>query len=164
MTHIINMTKPCGRGTSRCQPVAKGTVAKYNGVALPTDATQRRRMRNKLSAQVHRKRKQDALNTAKEEAEDCDVVISKLKVQLNDTRAKITALQSIVDAIGLEFGDHAVQHIFQQCNRQMGDADHSFARSVTSDSDNNISCSSSSSSDEESVGCAKDESLALKST
>merc|ERR1719203_1764533 len=108
MTHIINMTKPCGRGTSRCQPVAKGTIAKYNGVALPTDATQRRRMRNKLSAQVHRKRKQDALNTAKEEAEGCDVVVRKLKVQLNDTKSKITSMQSIMDAIGLEFGESVV--------------------------------------------------------
>lgn len=59
-------------------------VAKYNGVALPSDATQRRRMRNKLSAQVHRKRKADALNSAKQEVEQCDVEINKLKMQLDD--------------------------------------------------------------------------------
>ena len=79
------MTKPTitdctRRGKSRSKPGAK----KYNGVALPEDATQRRRMRNKLSAQVHRKRKQDALNTAKLEVEGCDDVIKKLKMQLND--------------------------------------------------------------------------------
>eukprot|EP00571_Detonula_confervacea_P000745 CAMPEP_0172323172 /NCGR_PEP_ID=MMETSP1058-20130122/48050_1 /TAXON_ID=83371 /ORGANISM="Detonula confervacea, Strain CCMP 353" /LENGTH=75 /DNA_ID=CAMNT_0013039109 /DNA_START=133 /DNA_END=357 /DNA_ORIENTATION=- len=74
--------KPTGKGKSRSK-----IDAKYNGVTLPADATQRRRMRNKLSAQVHRKRKEDALNTATEEVEGCNVVISKLKAQLNDMRA-----------------------------------------------------------------------------
>ena len=78
------MTKPSGRGKSRSKACAKGKVAKYNGVPLPEDATQRRRLRNKLSAEVHRKRKRDALNSAKREVEGCDVVINKLKVQLND--------------------------------------------------------------------------------
>lgn len=56
--------------------------AKYNGVTLPKDATQRRRMRNMLSAQVHRKRKQDALNTAKQECDVCDVEMRKLQTKL----------------------------------------------------------------------------------
>merc|ERR1719203_1531669 len=143
MTHIINMTKPCGRGTSRCQPVAKGTVAKNNGVALPEDAMQRRRMRNKLSAQVHRKRKQDALKSAEQEVEGCDVVLNTLKVQLSDTRLTIASLQSIMDTIKLEYGDQAIHHILH--NQQ------DVPRPVTSDSDNNVSSSISPSSDEESL-------------
>jgi len=80
------MTKPT---TTTQKPTGKGKLrsksgAKYNGVALPEDATQRRRMRNKLSAQVHRKRKQDALKTAKEEVDGFDVVICNLKMQLDD--------------------------------------------------------------------------------
>mmetsp|Transcript_27993 Transcript_27993/g.51634 ORF Transcript_27993/g.51634 Transcript_27993/m.51634 type:complete len:151 (+) Transcript_27993:228-680(+) len=150
----MNM-KPSGKGKSRGKAVAKGKVSIYNGVALPKDATQRRRMRNKLSAQVHRKRKQEALDSAKQEVEGCDEVTNKLKVQLNDTRSKITSLQSIMDAIKLEFGDQTVQHILQQCNLQVrsmtaSDIDKP-TRSVTSDSDTNISSSISSSSDEESL-------------
>lgn len=84
---ITTIMKPSEKGKSNSKLVAKGAVAKvakYNGVTLPTDTTQRRRMRNKLSAQVHRKRKLDALNTAKQEAEECEVVINKLKGQLKD--------------------------------------------------------------------------------
>ena len=70
-----------GRGskTSRL-----GDCNQYNGVTLPTDACERRRVRNKLSAMVHRKKKQDALNTAKEEVAACDIEINRLKLQLND--------------------------------------------------------------------------------
>mmetsp|Transcript_24350 Transcript_24350/g.52190 ORF Transcript_24350/g.52190 Transcript_24350/m.52190 type:complete len:124 (-) Transcript_24350:452-823(-) len=88
----VEMTKSSENVTSRNKSVSKGNVAKYNGVSLPADATQRRRMRNKLSAQVHRKRKQDALNTAKEEVKECDVVISKLREQLDDVSASFTHL------------------------------------------------------------------------
>lgn len=59
-------------------------VAKYNGVALPKDASERRRMRNKLSAKAFRERKQDALNSARKEVEGCDAAINKLEMQLND--------------------------------------------------------------------------------
>mmetsp|Transcript_24351 Transcript_24351/g.52192 ORF Transcript_24351/g.52192 Transcript_24351/m.52192 type:complete len:173 (-) Transcript_24351:331-849(-) len=158
----VEMTKSSENVTSRNKSVSKGNVAKYNGVSLPADATQRRRMRNKLSAQVHRKRKQDALNTAREEVEECDAVISKLRVRLDDTRAKIALLQSTMDAIKLRFGDDAVHHILQQFNQQVGgpqyDMDIPIVRSVTSDSDNN-NPSFSSSSDEESFGIAKEEAL-----
>ena len=65
---------------------------KYNGITLPEDATQRRRMRNKLSAQVHRKRKADALNTAKEEVECCDTEINKLKEQLDNVSSQIDSM------------------------------------------------------------------------
>jgi len=77
--------KPAAKGRSHKKP----EVAKYHGVALPADATQRRRLRNKLSAQVHRKRKQDALDTAKQEVEGCDVVVDKLKVQLDDVSSPV---------------------------------------------------------------------------
>ena len=56
----------------------------YNGVTLPTDSTERRRLRNKLSAEVYRKRKQDALKTAKEDVDQCDEEMDALNVQLND--------------------------------------------------------------------------------
>ena len=70
-----------GRGskTSRL-----GDCNQYNGVTLPTGACERRRVRNKLTAMVHRKKKQDALNTAKEEVAACDIEINRLKLQLND--------------------------------------------------------------------------------
>ena len=54
----------------------------YAGHKLPSDLTDRRRVRNKLSAQVHRKRKQDALNTAKTELDACNNTINTLKQQL----------------------------------------------------------------------------------
>ena len=89
----MNM-KPSGKGKSRGKAVAKGKVW-YNGVALPSDATQRRRMRNKLSAQVHRKRKQDALDSAKQEVEGCDDVTNKLKVQLNDVSPLLNGIPTL---------------------------------------------------------------------
>ncbi|EJK63913.1 hypothetical protein THAOC_15403 [Thalassiosira oceanica] len=55
----------------------------YAGHKLPSDLTDRRRVRNMLSAKVHRKRKQDALNTAKTELDECNTTISKLKQQLS---------------------------------------------------------------------------------
>mmetsp|Transcript_14061 Transcript_14061/g.23970 ORF Transcript_14061/g.23970 Transcript_14061/m.23970 type:complete len:148 (-) Transcript_14061:283-726(-) len=146
--------KSSGNG-KMCSKAAKGEVAKYNGVALPGDATQRRRLRNKLSAQVHRKRKQDALNKATQEAEDCDATIQNLKTQLDDTRAKISSMQSIMDAIKLEFGDETAQHILQHCVQEGATATevskNPSMRLVSSDSDANISSSISTSSDDESI-------------
>ena len=68
------------------------TTNKYNGVTLPTDTFERRRVRNKLSAMVHRKKKQDALNTAKEEVAACDTEINRLKLQLNDVSSSLSLL------------------------------------------------------------------------
>jgi len=157
------MTKPT---TTTQKPTGKGKLrsksgAKYNGVALPEDATQRRRMRNKLSAQVHRKRKQDALNTAKEEVDGCDVVICNLKMQLDDTRTKVKSLQSIMDSIQLELGAETVQHIFQQVGVRtppMADSGITTIQSVTSESEVHVS-SSSSDDDSCSLGCIIKEEL-----
>ena len=54
------------------------------GIPLPEDSKQRRRVRNKLSAQAFRKRKQDILATAKQEVANYDAEINKLMTQLND--------------------------------------------------------------------------------
>lgn len=54
----------------------------YAGVILPEDVDARRKLRNKLSAKVHRKRKQDALDNAKRDVEECDDTINDLKSQL----------------------------------------------------------------------------------
>lgn len=142
------------------QPVsrAKGDGSKYNGVTLPKDATQRRRLRNKLSAQVHRKRKQDAINTGQGEIEACDTEIDRLRTKLSETRSTASSLQAIMDAIQLEFGSEAVSHIFEKCNQpQVGMTTpaprprsvSTTAKSVTSESDAHVS---SSSDDESSLG------------
>ena len=55
----------------------------YNGILLPTDAKERRAVRNKLSAKAFRKRKADTLNAAKQDVADCDNEIQKLKIQLS---------------------------------------------------------------------------------
>ena len=55
----------------------------YAGHKLPSDLTDRRRVRNMLSAKVHRMKKQDALNTAKTELDACNNTISNLKQQLS---------------------------------------------------------------------------------
>ena len=60
----------------------KETKLEYDGVLLPDDVDARRKLRNKLSAKVHRKRKQDALDSAKREVEECDDTIKDLKSQL----------------------------------------------------------------------------------
>ena len=65
-----------------------------------------------------------------------------------------------MDAIKLELGDQAVQHIFRRCNQHTGgmatfDMDNPIARSVSSDYDTNTS--SSSLSDEDSLGFFNDE-------
>ncbi|EJK49397.1 hypothetical protein THAOC_31732 [Thalassiosira oceanica] len=70
-----------------------GAKHEYAGHQLPSDLVGRRRVRNMLSAKVHRKRKQDALNTAKTELDACNTTISKLKQQLSATRGKIAALE-----------------------------------------------------------------------
>ena len=75
--------------TAKAKPRNKATATHYNGVALPsgTDATsryQRRRIRNKLSAEVHRQRKRDTLERVKQEVEDCDLAINELWLKLYD--------------------------------------------------------------------------------
>lgn len=143
--------KPVGKGQSR-----KKINAKYNGVTLPANSTERRRMRNKLSAQVHRKRKDDALKTAKDAVEVCNVAINKLKAQLDKTRARINPLQSIMDAIERELGADAVTRIFAQSNGEAGAmtpmrrVDCAIIRSVISDSDTTRSTSSD---EESSIWC-----------
>jgi len=54
----------------------------YDGVILPEDADARRKLRNKLSAKVHRKRKQDSLDKVKKLVEEYDDTIKDLKAQL----------------------------------------------------------------------------------
>ena len=56
----------------------------YNGVALPTDMAERRRLRNKLSAKVHREKKKDALEGAKQEVFFCDKELTQLKSELTE--------------------------------------------------------------------------------
>ncbi|KAL9183855.1 hypothetical protein ACHAXT_004711 [Thalassiosira profunda] len=141
------------------KPKAQKYVAHYNGVALPTDSHERRRVRNKLSAQVHRKRKQDALKTARDEVASCDAQIRELKGQLNDTRARVASLQSVMDALAHEFGPEALRDIYEQCGVQAPYYGH-ISGTVTSDSEHGLSSSAtstSSSDDELSLGCAREQ-------
>lgn len=56
----------------------------YNGVALPTDMAERRRLRNKLSAKVHREKKKDALEGARQDVSVCDKELTLLKSELTE--------------------------------------------------------------------------------
>ena len=60
------------------------TKLTYNGVALPTDVAERRRLRNKLSAKVHREKKKDALEGAKQEVIACNNELTQLKSELTE--------------------------------------------------------------------------------
>ena len=60
----------------------KRTKLEYMGVQLPEDVDARRKLRNKLSAKVHRKRKQDSLDSVKKLVEEYDETITELKTQL----------------------------------------------------------------------------------
>ena len=60
----------------------KAAQCSYNGVALPTDMAERRRMRNKLSAKVHREKKKDVLESAKQEVVAYDKELNHLKSEL----------------------------------------------------------------------------------
>jgi hypothetical protein len=71
--------KNSGKATKGPKKVVKST---YNGVALPTDMAERRRLRNKLSAKVHRERKKDALEGARQEVFVCDKELTQLKSKL----------------------------------------------------------------------------------
>ncbi|KAL7549717.1 hypothetical protein ACHAWF_012983 [Thalassiosira exigua] len=151
-------TKPASPKAKSGPRKKKLGVSKYNGVDLPDDATQRRRLRNKLSAQVHRKRKQDALKTAQQECDACDVVIGELKDKLNDTRAKISSLQAVMDAIEARHGAEAVRRIFEKCAEDTQGSTNAFgtempiARTVSSDSGSSVSSAPSAAySDDESL-------------
>ena len=92
-TKVNKKANATGRGgrTSR-----NGDGTHYNGVALPTDSLERRRVRNKLSAMVFRKKKQDALNSAKEEVAKCDTEIERLKLQLDNVSSSYHYLSLFV--------------------------------------------------------------------
>eukprot|EP00984_Skeletonema_dohrnii_P027542 scaffold17096_cov84-Skeletonema_dohrnii-CCMP3373.AAC.1 len=97
----------------------KAAQSSYNGVALPTDMAERRRMRNKLSAKVHREKKKDVLESAKMEVVACDKELNQLKSELNEMRTKAIALQGIFESIEAKFGAEAVKNIF----KKFGDVD-----------------------------------------
>ena len=61
--------------------VSKST---YNGVELPMDMAERRRLRNKLSAKVHREKKKDALDGARQEVFARDKELTQLKSELTE--------------------------------------------------------------------------------
>ena len=65
----------------------KVAQSSYNGVALPTDMAERRRLRNKLSAKVHREKKKDALEGMKQEVIACDKELAQLKSELTEVRS-----------------------------------------------------------------------------
>ncbi len=73
--------KQNGKATRGRKKVAQSS---YNGVALPTDMTERRRLRNKLSAKVHREKKKDALEGTKQEVIACDKELAQLKSDLTE--------------------------------------------------------------------------------
>lgn len=60
----------------------KVAQSSYNGVALPADMAERRRLRNKLSAKVHREKKKDALEGMKQEVIACDKELAQLESDL----------------------------------------------------------------------------------
>ena len=80
-----NMARTTQKNTAKA---AKGPVVaaklSYNGVALPTDVAERRKMRNKLSAKAHREKKKDALAGAKQEVVACDRELAHLKSELTE--------------------------------------------------------------------------------
>lgn len=184
LAYAIGSMKPTATKVAparRRAPTKRPRVAEYHGVALPDDAAERRRMRNKLSARVHRQRKQDALATAEKEVAGCDARIGGLQARLEEvslttwtvalrlcrrehlslmfllfqqTRLRAASLRSIMDAIRREYGDEAIHHILQRCQRPGSHTalDFQMPRSVTSDSDNYAASSSSPSSDEDSLG------------
>ena len=86
-----------------------------------------------------------------------DNYLLHLNFFLLQTRSKVSSLQAIMDAIQLQFGVEAVQHILKHCNQTAGttpaDADCPTVRSVTSDSD--MASSSLSSDDDSSIACMK---------
>ena len=73
--------KNSGKATKGPKKVAKSS---YNGVALPTDMAERRRLRNKLSAKVHREKKKDALEVAKQEVIACNNELTQFKSELTE--------------------------------------------------------------------------------
>lgn len=72
-------TTPKAKSKRASRKISKST---YNGVELPTDMAERRRLRNKLSAKVHREKKRDALEGAKQEVYACDKELTQLKSEL----------------------------------------------------------------------------------
>jgi hypothetical protein len=77
--------KNSGKATKGPKKVAKSS---YNGVALPTDMAERRRLRNKLSAKVHREKKKDALEGARQDVFICDKELNQLKSQLAEVSSR----------------------------------------------------------------------------
>lgn len=79
MAKTTKTTNPKAKSKRASRKISKST---YNGVELPTDMAERRRLRNKLSAKVHREKKKDALEGAKQEVYACDKELTQLKSEL----------------------------------------------------------------------------------
>jgi len=75
---------------------------------------QRRLIRNRMSAQLHRERKREAMDMLKREIEERDDKIDKLKQQLEQALYHSSTLESSLNVIKDYFGTSTIDNILQQ--------------------------------------------------
>jgi len=114
----------------------------------PESRKMRRLIRNRLSAQLHRERKREALDSLRAEVEERDEKIKVLEQELKEERLKISTMESEMDCVKNYYGYDVIHAVIK------GHHHHTLLRKHQPSSSPELvstGSSSSSSSDEEST-------------
>jgi len=111
-------TKSRGRSTKRSSSSAQ---ANASDTPLPEgddpeSRRQRRLIRNRMSAQLHRERKREAMDTLQRLINERDAHIRTLEEQLQNTRKNQDALEKALGVIQNHFGKSVIQNVLLQQN------------------------------------------------
>jgi len=79
----------------------------------PESRRQRRLIRNRLSAALHRKRKRETIDSQKKTIDEKDNEIARLQCELDKVSSKYNALQSSYDTIVRHFGESLISKILK---------------------------------------------------
>lgn len=78
---------------------------------------QRRLIRNRMSAQLHRERKREAMDTLKKQIQERDVQLVQLRNELTQVRSKNYSLEFSIDLIKRHCGTDTINQILADCPR-----------------------------------------------
>lgn len=95
-------------------------ASSVSGVELPTGSDaesrrQRRLIRNRLSAQLHRERKREAMDTLQKEIDDRDKIIAGLREDLRSRDDRLSRLERVLATLRSRFGPRPVDEAVARC-------------------------------------------------
>jgi len=117
---------PCAKDESG-DAIAKSKIISDHLAELPSGTDpesrrQRRLIRNRLSAALHRQRKRETLDTQKQIIESKDATIAKLKSQTLDLQARNKSLESVLGVLLNYYGKDEINRVLKMSSNSVAPA------------------------------------------